>query len=429
MRKTIADHKKCRYDEDFEEFNVTVNLQSPNDAVNSNTRILTLLAFPPVFFIFFPYLTTIPSGSDTQPNAIVLSSLFLLFFVILNRGNIRFTIPLGILFFIYGYSIFISLILDSFNIRSIVGYGSLAIMSFSTYLMVKRGLFQPRWLIYFIWIWLIVALIQQFVSLDFGNNLLIRSTLLDIGKRGVYSLATEPSFYGTMCIYMFMVLDILWRNNYLPRKIGIRYQVLLLAQALILAQSFTAVTLFSVYLGAAVISRFSFKHISRAVAIIAIIFYIVVSIQYFQNTRIMGLINLLSRTPTLLLERDESSRDRAYSIYAPLYGFYESLPLAYGHGTESYTDFLLEHADISSKLTFGAIHNGRIMSGMGSAFFELGFVGAMIPFLILYSFRWPRNHDMFVIGVFICVSMFAATPLAFPPLAFCLGLSEALRAR
>lgn len=389
--------------------------------------MLRLLAKISVFFILFPYVVTLRTESDIQPNALIFNLLFILFFMLLHNMRVPFSYAPFIFSIVFLYSIVVPSLLDSVSLRGIVPYASLVIFSLSGYLMFRKELFSSNIIKYAVWIWLFFGLAQILLQPEFGYFLLPRgSTSM---SRGVVSLAPEPSYYGIICLFMTIAIDMLLANGMFSAKSAKKYKILLIFQMVFLAQSFTAVFLYLIYLASSVIVTVSLKRLVKTAAysIGALLLLVYVNEKYgIGGSRFGFLLNTLLSNPMMLMSEDVSAVQRMADIYMSLYGFYDSLPFAIGHGTTAFSAFVSEHLDMLLP-NYPGKWDDRIMSGYGAPLFELGYIGILIPLITFISFWKNGTTRMKGIGLFLVISMFSAIPLSFPLYSFLIGMSEAFR--
>ena len=394
---------------------------------------MRLLANIALLFLLFPYVAIFPTDSGLQPNALVFNLLFILYCIVLHNFRVNISYVTLIFFIVFLYSIIVPSLLDSISLRGVVPYASLVIFSLSGYLMFRKKLFSAKIIKYAIWIWLFIGVVQILFYRKFGYFLLsmtfTSSSAVMAARRGVLSLAPEPSYYGIMCLFMIVAIDMLLANGMFSKKSATRYKILLIFQMVFLAQSFTAIFLYLIYLASGVLVTLSFKRVAKtALYSVGSLLLLMFLINKFNLgfERLYFMLDVVFSNPTKLL-RDTSAVDRATDIYMSMYGFYDSLPLAFGHGTMAWAEFLRENVDMIPNDYF--IGSNRIMSGYGGALFELGYIGILIPITTFISFWTNGTTRMKGIGLFLVVSMFSAIPLSFPLYSFLVGMSEAVKHR
>lgn len=387
----------------------------------TNNAILKGIAFFFSLFVFLPYIAIVPTGTDTQPNALLAASLLLLLFLAITRFRMTFTWPIACIILIFAYSVIISLSLNSIGIRSIMGYASVSIIALASYHVFNRGLFTHLTIRIAAFTWFFFGAVQMFFNPEFGSQLMTRASGSSFAGRGVVSLAPEPSYYGIVCVFMLLVIQMLMSVNSMDKKQGRRYQLFLSLQILLLAQSFTAVTLVLVYYVSNLMVRLSVKNVFRISLSVTIAGAIVM--HFFATSRMGRLLGIILTHPFEIMRRDQSASERLVDIFASFYGFYESLPFSFGHGTSSYLDFMATHSDIFPTFDL-ALTSNKIMSGYGSALFELGYMGILLILAVLYAFWQTKNREYQAVGLFLTAVMFSAIPPSFPLFGFMIGMAE-----
>lgn len=388
--------------------------------VNLKTNPLKVTSLIAIVSIFFPYVALIKSDSDTQPYAFIFNSVFI--FIYIFSKKIVFSKKLLIYYLLFLYSVFLSVSLESYNIRSIFGYASIALITTSVYLIVKDSLINYKLISIYVFIWFLFGLIQTFYNRDFGSILLPRMTTGT--TRGVVGLAPEPSYYGISCIFMFVVLRIYICKNLIDHKMALFLEVILIFQILFLAQSSIAILMLILYLLIKLIISFNFKMLFYSLVFLFFCYLIIDN--SLSESRVFSLVRLVFSEPKYIYIVDASINDRFGQIYISLLGFIKSFPVAIGHGTNSWEDYLINNL-YSYPDFYGVSITDRIMSGFGGGLFELGLAGILLPFLSILIFFRHHEKEMKVLGVFVFICLFAAIPLAFPLYSFLLGLVEALR--
>ena len=240
-------------------------------------------------------------------------------------------------------------------------------------------------------IWLCVGLVQMFVSRDFMHAFV--PTMRSDPWRGVTSLASEPSFYGYMCFFFFLIARDFKENRIL-------FMILQIIQAVLLAQASVSIiyfAIFFVFYGFHMMNGLSSKRllIISAVVVLGIIglSFVMKGNSYF---RIVFLIQSLLNGDTSLWSTDVS------------------LFLRLGAVLKSFS-----RLGIPSPI--GA-DNLVIMSGLGSAFYEMGIFS-----ISLNSIIWKRiwnaypKGERWIITWTVMACMCSAIQLSSPIFAFFLG--------
>lgn len=389
-----------------------------------------------VFFFFlclFPYISLIDTPFDTQPYAIAFSFV-LLFLLFTLKKDLKLPVILLPFIFVFAYSLFIFLVRSSDwsnGLRSLIGYASvcfIAIGSYHTFNQVKGKHFATA-----VMIWFIFGVIQLLVNKDFGSFLLSRLSTSD--DRGVTSLAVEPSFYSIICIFFFVLNDVFYARGDYSKSIY-RILFLLITAQIFFARAGVGIVLFFIYLGAKVISKRKFVNIVTGLIGVLVVFGIVVCLYLYspslQLTRVGMLLNYLIHDPIKLIQSDGSIADRLVHIFISHLSLFYSYGIGYGLG--NWNEYALEIAFRAGGIVLQLANvnitlSGRIMSGWGTAIFELGIVGILFlaSFLFLMRKGWKKTKNQMKSvylssAITIFFTMLMAVPLAFPLFGYVIGI-------
>ncbi len=306
--------------------------------------------------------------------------------------------------------------LDFIAIRSISGYVSLFIISYTSFRILKsRRMDIYKVIKSSIIVWVAVGLAQTFFDKSFLSFMLpaMRST----DNRGVVGLAPEPTFYGVVLIFFILYLahsDTRNRNGYIALCV---FGIVFLAQS-----SMAVLLLLMLSLFLAVI-YLRIKYIAIVILMILLAPMLVALIE--GDIRILSLINMVITDPLQIVAYDASVNDRVFHIYFSLKGAFEwyFLPHGYSAWIAYATSQIQVYSDIVIVDWFTL--SGRIMSGYGSAFFELGFFAALIPLTLTWlHWRLYRNDlkKFYFYALSVNAIMMTAIPIGFTLFAFYFAL-------
>ncbi len=374
--------------------------------------------------VFFPYIQLVPLPTDTQPYALLLSVLVLL--AVRSRG-----MPMEIVLLFFTFLFSLALVVfgggEFVVLRSIANYTSLFFIAFATYLLLKAtGGFSAAALRWVVYAWFAVGLIQTLVYPDFLVALIGRGLgTSGFGGRGVVGLSPEPTHYGMFCIFL-LFLTLLHAQALSSREVK-RLSALLIIQIVFFAQSAMAVLclgiLLAYYLGINFLGGRRVLPVLGGFTLIAGAMIAALQLGWFslEQTRIFALFRVLLDNPSLLVRTDASVYDRVFHIYYSFLGFFQNFLLPHGYTAwPEYVDtVLLRYGDLGWWVT-----RLRILSGYGSAFFELGLVAILIPLAItlaLYRYYRADRRSFLVMALFLNTILLTAIPLAFPLLGFVVG--------
>ncbi len=390
------------------------------------------------FFLcaLFPYISVVRLPFDTQPYALLLSLLILTGF--LATGKLGLPRFLWILAIPAVYSIamfFVSKGSEFGALRSIAGYLSVFTISAAAY-TVSRYL-SPKLFGFSVFIWLVVGVVQAMFDGGYGTWLVPRVSTSPL--RGVTSLAVEPSSYAVMNIF-FILLNELFYSRRLYRR---RWYILILCAAvlqIILSLSSVGLLLLSAFLlarsisilmahkgGRSIYSRIWAASLPWAVLIALVgLFW---TEGYLSETRAGRLMADFLDDPVSVLD-EPSVEDRLTHIVVPFYAFMSGGWWGFGlaswgeHGRQLASGIGGRFANLSPYASFG----DRILSGWGSALFELGVFGLIMiaaiskVFLDQAARDRARRHLYLLFLLLIHLIMISAVTLALPVFSFFVGL-------
>lgn len=383
----------------------------------------------------FLYVSPLSLGFDTQPFALLFS------FVVVVESMLRtkiLKIPGPIMIFLLMF--FVSIIFMVFSadkfiaMRSLAGYATLFFVTLASY--QTFGSVKVKWFNFCVYLYLVVGLAQLTVDKRFGEFLLPRMSTST--ERGITSLAVEPSAYAVVCIFMLMINDILLATGKQTKKKYLIITVLLVAQILI-TLSGIGLVFFTVYLFSKVISILIkdgiSRHLSKIVmfmVVLTAIFIAFRTVDSLQQSRGGLVLDQALEDPRTLLIQDGSIADRLTHAILPIYSLFYSHGAGLGLGTWSqYAIHLRSYAGGFVELMgkYATLGADRIMSGWGTAMYELGAIGLlyMISYLkiVRNGFKLPnKTVSMAVVssGLTIWLMMFMAIPLAFPLFSYMMGM-------
>jgi hypothetical protein len=367
--------------------------------------------------VFFPYIALLPLQTDVQPYAVVLATLL----VIWSADRRIPWLLYGLLIPPAAAIVFVIIAHFSFYaVRALVGYWSLFAHATAGYLVFQRhSRAVVRWMSVTSWVWLAVAIAQQFVAPDL-TRLLIPNVSVD-PDRGVSSLATEPSFYGLYCFFMLLLARVIaWEPIY--------FRASLFTQILIMARSGMGALALAILLGARAIVHLKKAHLVMLALVVGALIVIVHELPEDLNARAFFLLVTAVTDPSSLLAGDTSVNARVNHVIYSIRGFVESFGAP--HGFDAFSAYIGDlQARDPDMIWLGADPAGlRIMSGYGGVLFELGWFGLVIPF-VLTAAAWRRFKDdrteFVAFAVALNAVMFAAVQISLPLIGFIAGVSLA----
>jgi len=393
--------------------NIRKKTQSKSFISSSIFEILFYVA------VFFPYIAIFPVPTDTQPNALILSFVYVVYCLFVKKASF----PRAIMS-LMTVAVFATMFVfaDAFSftaVRSYLGYVSLIVISLASYFFVSFHGFSDLALKIIIWIWFLGAALQYLISpsiLDFVVGGVVQRIGI-AGGRGVSSFAVEPTYYGTVC-YFLLLLVFMKLKTHRPF-----YSLLLLFQIVILAKSSMIILVLIVDAVFILVVLKRFKLLVVA-ALILVLFagplgsFIVDN----SNSRVAYFINLVKHKGiNSIFFLDASGNQRMSHIYYSLYGFAKDF--GWPHGFSSWPEFYMENVHVSQYFWYTSYFPTRIMSFFGGIMFELGWLGLIIPSLIFGLILKTIKSNLKAIMCFaISLILFTAVPVTFPIVGFFIGL-------
>jgi hypothetical protein len=363
-----------------------------------------------LFFVFFPYLNLFSLPTDVQPFALIFSILlYFSFKQVLYFDEI-------LLFFLVIFSFVLFFFEINFSsLRSFANYLSLFFIPVTTFRVLKSNRVDlHKFIIFSFLTWFVVSLVQTMIYSEFLTFLV--NSAKSSSERGVTGLATEPSFLAIVFIFYILIFSLIPNFRFKNIFIGLAiFGVIFLARS-----SFGLIYLILIF------AFYIFRNLS-----VKIIFYFFVSFivgdillfNFLYNSRIFQLYSIIKTNPFLLIYIDESVNDRFFQIFFSFKGFFDNwfLPNGFNYWEIYLKSVLPEYSHLLLKYFS---KTGKIMSGLGSLFFEMGFIGLILPLVIFKRifilFRGDFRTGFFYF-LFIFLLMMSAINIGFPIFCFLIG--------
>lgn len=384
------------------------------------------------FLCLFPYISLVSTPFDTQPYAIVFSFLVILL-IFFSQKDIKIPILLVPYFIVLLYA-FLMFMFNSnvgSGLRSLVGYASVAIISLAGFLTFKKV--RGNHFIVAVTIWFIFGFLQLLINKEFGGFLISRLSTSE--TRGVTSLAVEPSYYSIMCIFFFILNDVFLAKGEYSRK-TYRLVFFIIVMQMLFSRSGIGFVLTFMYLISKMFTKFSFVNIIKSAIAVFSLSYISIllftNIPALQTTRLGMILAIFTNDPLKIFLSDASISDRTAHILTSILSFPFSYGLGFGLGNWSQygLDVVLQLGGVVAQLAdYYMILGDRIMSGWGTAIFELGIFGLFFLLSFVYMMRKGikrTNGSMKKVYISslitLVVTMTMAVPLAFPLFGYIIGV-------
>lgn len=367
------------------------------------------------YFIFFPYIAFLNLNTDLQPYAFILSLVLFLTFI----PKVTFVEFLLLVVLIISLLIFLIPPITFNSIRSFINYFSLFFISFVSFRTLKSGRFSVNKIVVStLVIWFFVSLIQLAYSENFLTSLVADARTT--ANRGVTGLAVEPTALGI--VFIFYIIYIL--------HLKIKYKKLLIMVCVVgvifLAKSSMATLFLLIMFICYLIFCFNFR-----VFIPSVILCLsgVGAISLMTGSRLKNIFFSLISNPMDLLLIDASINARFFHIYFSIKGFIANY--LFPNGYNSWVGYAQQQTNIYADYViyeyFG--FKGRIMSGYGGAFYELGIFGVLIPLsvsVLLFKLYRAKLNYFFFYAVFVNFIMFTSISIGFPFFGFYIGFLQYL---
>lgn len=340
-----------------------------------------------LLFCFFPYIQLLPINTDSQPYALCIGLVALMIFGIrrldINIFCLLVVALFSVIFLLFG-------VVDFNAIRSVVNYISLFVIASATYSFLTAykkipfGIF--KWSVY---IWCCVGVVQQFGWSSFCSFLISRASFGSSGSgRGMISLAPEPTFYAIICALLSLVCYLNFRNENRYRRL----QWILWLQIVLLSRSSMMIMVSLMAVVCYYMIRLFRQRLKTVIGIIAAVTAICVilphAINYLENYRIGVLLSKLYENPQLFVTIDESVNERFIHAFFPIYAFFSDFGFPHFYGSFSeYMQGIFASGNFDLYIPSYRDDYSRIMSGLGSALFELGFIALLIIGVLFHCVR------------------------------------------
>ncbi|MCT7539701.1 hypothetical protein N5T82_07610 [Aliarcobacter cryaerophilus] len=308
------------------------------------------------------------------------------------------------------YAVFLFVISDDklSAFRSLAGYTTVAFVPIVFYYILKNYFYLfVKFLKFTTITYFIVGVIQIVYDRNFFSFILNRISTTD--TRGITSLTVEPTFYGIVCLFLILIfisLNIKDKNKYI---------YLLLFQIIFLAQSSMTILFLLVFGFYYFLFKLNIKTVSISILFILFIVLLLSNIEISSyNLRVIDLANKFIEKPTSIFIADASINDRVSAIYFSIKGFFDNYGIVNGFGT--YSTYLENQLQKQDTFWWVSVSN-RIMSYYGGVFFELGFIGLLIPVIYSVNIIKAYRYDIksgFLYLFFIHSILMTAIPLSFP---------------
>ncbi len=383
-----------------------------------------VLAYIFLFFCFFPYLSLLGLGNDTQPNAIIVGCILL--FGLKEKKINPPIILLLILFFASLFLIFHNQLSTFSYVKNSMNYLAPPIVAFVSYnLFLKMKTHIPfKWFMGILFTYFLVGFVQLHFIPDFMISFLSRGEVL-FGGRGVISLNPEPAFYATMCLFL-MIFSLITYNKR-ENIIAISF---LLFQMIYLARSATgfailgfALLLFIVFQ----ILRLRLKYFALGSMIAITLFAgFHFGMKKIEETRFGLLANAFIDNPMMITQFDASTGVRVTGAIAPFisYKHHYMMPMGLGYYKEFLKGLYVRGQYRKLLNEYIVFEKDRIGGSINLVMFQLGFIGLLFPLAVYLAFRslLYKDSHFFAFILFMTI-LFTQIQLMQSMIGFLIGYS------
>ncbi len=354
-----------------------------------------------LFLVCFPFVKWFGLGtsSDVQTYCLIYSFLLVMFYSAKGKLYMNKNMKKLFIFIVVGIAagLFFTILVSGTSFigapRYIVTYLGYVIYTLLFYNVFKKcnGI-NENVLKISINVYLVVGLVQFFLDSGFMYSWV--SNTRTTANRGVISLASEPSFYGYMCIY-FLLFAIHFKRNRILYVLNLLFQIFVLAQS-----SVNILYLMILAVLAALYCLFKLN-VKKIIAIIfgvgsaGVLGYYALT-TFAKESRMAYLFNMLLSRKGISdilarLNSDGSIKIRFNDIMFCLEGFVDNFGVPHG---------------------FSA---GKMSSGYGSLIYTMGWFGVL---LIIYIYILMRQFHVSgirsVIPLWITIILFSSIQLSNP---------------
>ncbi len=367
------------------------------------------------FSVLFPYISIIPVQSDTQINAFLVSFFLCVYYLLFEKGIILNVFCFSFLAAFFAFCITFSGGISFIALRSFFGYASIPTISLATFFVLNKHGLNTKLIKIAIWLWLIGGILQFIVSPNIFQSFIggVSQRVGIAGGRGVSSFAVEPTYYGTICLFLALISIVSLKEQ------AVFYAGLCIFQVVFFAKS--SMIILIVVLGCLVLALMNRKFSLIIITFLVISTAILLILFLWPDSRMSDLIKIALDNPLKIFSLDASANQRLSHVYMSMAGFLENYGIP--HGFFSWPEFYTDNIRKIPFFWYTGSYPRRIMSGYGSAFFELGLFGLLLLLFINSTLiQIPKRGIRHVVCVFFNLIMVTAVPLAFPLTWFLIGI-------
>lgn len=300
--------------------------------------------------------------------------------------------------------------------RLIGVYFTVPLVSMACYKVIDLGVDMGKIAENSIYISFMAALAQSLISIDVFSFLLQSRTT---DSRGYNSLFAEPSFFG-MATFIFCIVYYV-ANSSSEKKISSLPIVTSIISIILLSQSSLVILILIITMLLYLLVNLNLKNTALLIAMILIVVTAGVLIAEGSDSRALKVINLILTNPQDILLIDASISERVMHLYLSLKGSVNNFLMP--NGFYDFHDLMIKEM-AANQYFWWAFPSNKIMSGIGSALFEIGLISLITPgILILLSIKNKYNKGLLVFVMIAPILIYSnAINYASPYLSILIGV-------
>lgn len=358
--------------------------------------------------IFFPWVSFSTNNLDTQPWILVLFPAYLFLYFVFKK-ELKFRRDILYFSVLILFSVFVAVFFN-FNggdinyynlLRSLASYTIFIFSILFFYFFALKNADRLYSILYlFNFIWLLIGFIQFiFGKYIFSFLVVVRTS----EERGVTSLAPEPTFFALVLLFFNLMYLVGKKYNMNKMDSVVFYTNIIFI--FFIAKSSLGIVLVPLLFILMVFKKITFSLLFKVGILLAVT--LVVMFQFMEGSRVHTILSIIMSEGFIkLILLDASVLSRFLSIVYPFFVSIENLFLPGGfNGFNSFGSMsFLIGGDL---VTYQS--SEKIMSYIGSIFFELGFLSISIFFFIFYLIYDKTLFSIFEFAVLNVILLNALT--------------------
>ena len=259
-------------------------------------------------------------------------------------------------------------------------------------------------------IWVTFPFFQYFFCVDVFNFLVHARTTAD---RGVTSFSVEPTQFAIHLVFFTWIIALLSNLGLLKTKTALFIGFVNFICVLFVAKSTMGFFYFSIF-----IAFYIFIYGRGRVGFLFFVLFFsltsfVLFINSFPDYRLAKMFFIFVEDPYRVFQIDASINARISHFVLPVYGSFLSFFFPNG-----FNDYYIESVSLNANLNnlFWYGYQSRIiMSGIGSMFYEIGFVSILLLLYVLYVMMGAKYSKVgFLSFALLFIFLIGSVPLSYP---------------